>query len=57
VGYVKAKFTLTTDHEDPDWEKYNSTISLTSSIDGWGWVVKAKPRPVYRRERDPVPIF
>jgi hypothetical protein len=24
--------------------------------DRWGWVVNATPRPLYPRERDPVPI-
>jgi hypothetical protein len=23
----------------------------------WGWVVNATPRPLYSRERDPVPII
>ena len=34
---------------------YSSTLSLTSALVGV-WVVKAKPRLLYPRERDPVPI-
>jgi hypothetical protein len=38
-------------HEGPEREqKYSSTLSLTSALDG-GWVVKATPWPLYRRER------
>ena len=31
-------------------------LSLTSALDGGGWVVNATPRPLYPWERDPVPI-
>jgi hypothetical protein len=34
----------------------SSTVPLTSTLDG-GWVVRAKPRPLYPRERDPVPVL
>ena len=30
---------------------YSSTLSLTSALDGGGWVVCATPRPLYPRER------
>jgi len=31
--------------------KHSSTLSLTSAIDGGGWMVKATPRPLYPWER------
>jgi hypothetical protein len=34
--------------------KYSSTLSLTSALDEGG-LVKATPRPLYLRERDPAP--
>ena len=43
-----------TDHEDPEGEKkYSCTLSLTWRR--WDCVVNATPRPLYPRERDPVP--
>ena len=30
---------------------YSSTLSLTSALDGGGWVIKATLRPLYCRER------
>ena len=51
----KGKGRHTTDHEGPEREKKNSsTLSLTPALDGW--VVNATPRPLYPRERYPVPI-
>jgi len=42
-------------HEVPEGEKrYNSTLSLTSALDGW--VVNTTPRPLRHRERELVPI-
>jgi hypothetical protein len=36
-------------------EKYKSTLSVTSVLDG-GWVVNDTPRSLYLQERVPVPI-
>jgi hypothetical protein len=32
--------------------RYSSTISLTSALDWWGWVVNAMPGPLYPENRD-----
>ena len=43
-------------HEGPDREsRYSSTLSLHCALDGRQWF-NATPRPLYPRERDPVPI-
>jgi hypothetical protein len=40
-----------TDHEGPEGkQRYSSTLSLTSALDG-GWVVSTTPRPLYPHER------
>jgi hypothetical protein len=45
-----------TGNEGPEEkQRYSATLSLTSALDG-GWVVNTTPRPLYPRERDPVPI-
>jgi hypothetical protein len=55
-GNVKGKFHRRIGHEGPEEEyRYSSTFYLTSALDG-GWVVNATTRPLYPRERDPVPI-
>jgi hypothetical protein len=46
----------TTGHESPEGEyRYSSTLSLTSALEAGG-VVNSTPRPLYPRERNPVPI-
>jgi hypothetical protein len=51
---VKVKVRPRTGREGPEGEqRYSSNLSLTSALDG---VVNATPRPLYPRERDPVPI-
>jgi hypothetical protein len=52
----KAKVHPRTGHEGPEWEKYSSTLSLTSALDGVGWVVSVTPRPLFTPGKDPVPI-
>ena len=48
----KAKFTLEDTMMSPKKkQRYNSTLSLTSALDG-GWVVNAPPRPLYRRKEN-----
>jgi hypothetical protein len=43
-------------HEGPEGEqRYSSTLSLTLALDE-GWVVNSTPRPLYPREKNPVPI-
>ena len=49
---LKGKGHPITGHEGPG-VMYSSTLSLTSALDG---VVKDTLRPLYPRERDPVPI-
>jgi hypothetical protein len=51
----KCKVHPRTGYEGHEREKHTSTLSLTSELDG-GWVVKATPRRLYSRERDPVLI-
>jgi hypothetical protein len=47
---AKGKGHPITGHEGPEGEqKYSSTLSLTSALDGW--VVNATPRPLYPQER------
>jgi hypothetical protein len=46
VNLVKVKFTL-------EQVYLYSFFNLGTR---WGWVVNATPRPLYPRERDPVPI-
>jgi hypothetical protein len=44
-----------TSHEGPEGEyRYSSTLSLTSTL--MRWTVNDTPRPLYPRERNPVPI-
>ena len=46
----KGKVHPRTGHEGPKGEqRYSSTLSLTSALDGW--VVNATPRQLYPRER------
>ena len=46
----KGKFHPIAGHEGPEGEqRYSSTLSLTSSLDGW--VVNATLRPLYPPER------
>jgi len=48
---VKGKVHPRTGHEGPEVEqRYSSTLSLTSALDG-GWVVNATPRSLYPWER------
>ena len=54
-GKGKGKLHRTTGHEGPEEYRYSSTLSLTSALHG-EWVVNATPRPLYPRERNPVPI-
>jgi hypothetical protein len=55
VNY-KCKVRPRTGYADQERKKrYRSTLSLTSEL-GKGWVVNATSRPLYPRERDPVPI-
>ena len=52
----KGKFHPITGQEGPDRDQScSSTLSLTSAK-YWGWVVNATPRPLYPREREPLPI-
>ena len=37
-------------------KNFSCPLSLTSAIDGGGWVVSATPRPLYPREKEPVHI-
>jgi hypothetical protein len=56
---VKGTFRSRTGREDPDGEqKYTSTVSLTSALDGGGWLMLRRGRftpgketqnPFYRR--------
>ena len=58
VTTSKGQTSPDTGHEDPEAEqRYSSTLSLTSALDGGGWVVNATPRPLYPWDRDPVPIL
>jgi len=51
VKMVNGKVHPITDHEGPEvGQRYSSTLSLTSALDG-GWVVNAKPQLLYPRER------
>jgi hypothetical protein len=54
-GKGKCKGHPTTGHEGPEGEqKYGSTLSLTSALDGGGW---STPRPGrFTSGKDPVPI-
>jgi len=53
-GKGKGKVHPRTCHEGPKGEKYGSTLSLTSALDGGGW---SMPRPSYFTPgKDPVPI-
>ena len=55
-GKGKGKVHPRTGHEGPQGEqRYSSTLSLTSALDGVG--ANATPRPLYPRERDPLPIL
>ena len=56
TGSMNYKFKVhhRTGYEGHEREKYSSTLSLTSEL-GVGLVVKATPRRLYSRERDPVP--
>ena len=54
--YIKGKGKVhpSTGHDGPKGEKYSSTLSLTSALDGGGW---STPRPGrFTPEKDPVPI-
>jgi hypothetical protein len=57
---VSIHFHSRTDHERPDGEKrHSSTLSLTSALDGGGWLTPLYPRektrhPLYRRLGAPV---
>jgi hypothetical protein len=52
----KVKVHPRTGHEGPEVEyRYSSALSLTSALDG-RWVLKATPRTLFSRERDPVNI-
>jgi hypothetical protein len=52
---LKGKGHPTTGHESPEREqRYSSTLSLTSALDGGGW---STPRPGrFNHANDPVPI-
>jgi hypothetical protein len=55
-GYLKyVNVHLRIGQEDPEGEqKYRSTLSLTSALDGMGW---STPRPGhFTPEKDPVPL-
>ena len=52
----KGKVHPGTGHADPEKElRCSSTLSLTSALDGGGWSTP-RPRLLYFRERDPVPL-
>jgi hypothetical protein len=52
---LEGKLHPRTHHEGPEEEeRYSCTLSLTGTR--WEWADKATPRPIYPRERDPVPI-
>jgi len=43
--------------ENPKGElRYSSILSLTSALDGVGWVTNATPQPLYLRKREPLSI-
>jgi len=52
---VRVKFTIEQATKAHRWSrvKLYSFFNLGTI---WGWVVNATPRPLYPRERDPVPI-
>ena len=51
----KGKVYPITGHKGPEGEeRYSSTLSLTSALDGV--VINVTPRPLYPRERDQAPI-
>jgi len=50
---TKGKVHLRTGREGPEGEQSSSFFKLGAR---WGWMVNATPRPLYSRERDPVPI-
>ena len=52
--FKKVKFALKGVMKAQKGAKYSSTLSLTSALDEGG-LVKGTPRPLYLRERDPVP--
>ena len=54
-GKGKGKFHPRTGHQSPDWEqRYNSTLSLTSALDGGGWSTPRSGR--FTPGKDLVPI-
>ena len=55
MGKRTSKVRPRTGHEDPEVEqRYSSTLSSFGAR--WGWVANTTPRPLYPRERDPMPI-
>jgi hypothetical protein len=57
TGMDAAKFRPITVHKGPEEEeRCGFTLSLTFALDGVG-EIKARPRPLYSREIDPVPIL
>jgi hypothetical protein len=54
---MKTKIHPRTSHEDPEGEyTYSSIFSLTSTLDGIGWLTP-RPDPFTPGEREPVPIL
>ena len=49
-----VKFTLGQATKAQCGEMYNSTLPLTSALDG-GWMVSTTPRLLYHPGKDPVP--
>ena len=56
ISKGKGKVRPGTGHEDI-WGVDVYLYSFFNLGATWGWVVNATPRPLYRRERDPVPIL
>ena len=50
-GKGKGKVRPRTSHDGPEGEYYFFNLGAR-----WGWVGNATSRPLYLRERDPVPI-
>ena len=55
VGYIKVKVTLEQATKAQRWSR-GILYSFFNLGAQWGWAVNATPRPLYPRERDPVPV-
>jgi hypothetical protein len=56
IPKVKVNFTL---EQDTKFQRgiRGTALHFLNLGSRWGWVVNATPRPIYRWERDPIPIL